>query len=37
LYVGIALIGMVLWALINPEKTVDDQEVKSPGLEDAGV
>ncbi len=25
-YVGIALIGMVLWALINPEKTVDDQE-----------
>jgi ACS family glucarate transporter-like MFS transporter len=25
-YVAIALIGMVLWALINPEKTVDDQQ-----------
>ena len=25
-YVAIALIGMVLWASINPEKTVDDQE-----------
>jgi MFS transporter, ACS family, glucarate transporter len=25
-YVAIALIGMVLWALINPEKTVDDQK-----------
>lgn len=25
LYVVIALVGMVLWALINPEKTVDDQ------------
>jgi MFS transporter, ACS family, glucarate transporter len=24
-YVGIALIAMVLWALVNPEKTVDDQ------------
>jgi MFS transporter, ACS family, glucarate transporter len=24
LYVGVALLGMVLWALINPEKTVDD-------------
>ena len=26
LYVVIALFGMVLWALINPEKTVDDKE-----------
>ncbi len=26
LYVVIALFGMVLWALINPEKTVDDME-----------
>jgi len=25
-YVAIAVIGMVLWARINPEKTVDDQE-----------
>ena len=25
-YVAIALFGMVLWALINPEKTVDDQK-----------
>jgi ACS family glucarate transporter-like MFS transporter len=27
LYVGIALAGMILWALINPEKTVDDKEI----------
>ena len=31
LYVAIALLGMVLWALINPEKTVDDQELKQAG------
>jgi MFS transporter, ACS family, glucarate transporter len=36
-YVGIALIGMVLWALINPEKTVDDQEPsRRGGLEPGG-
>jgi MFS transporter, ACS family, glucarate transporter len=29
LYVGIALFGMILWALINPEKTVDDKETTS--------
>ena len=29
LYVVIALFGMVLWALINPEKTVDDKETTS--------
>jgi MFS transporter, ACS family, glucarate transporter len=33
LYVVIALIGMVLWALINPEKTVDNQETKPAGLD----
>ena len=27
LYVVIALFGMVLWALINPEKTVDNQKI----------
>ena len=26
-YVAIALIGMILWSLINPEKTVERQEV----------
>ena len=26
LYVVIAVIGMIFWSLINPEKTVDDQE-----------
>jgi hypothetical protein len=36
LYVGIALIGMVLWALINPEKTVDDHERDSDLRADAG-
>ena len=33
LYVVVALIGMVLWALINPEKTVDNNSAKSAGLE----
>jgi MFS transporter, ACS family, glucarate transporter len=32
LYVGIALVGMVFWALINPEKTVDDQRPTDEGL-----
>ncbi len=27
-YVAVALIGMVLWSLINPEKTVDSQKAK---------
>jgi MFS transporter, ACS family, glucarate transporter len=35
LYAVIALFGMVLWALINPEKTVDDQETGALG--DAGA
>jgi MFS family permease len=30
-YVVIALIGMIFWALINPEKTVDDQEPRRSG------
>ncbi len=25
-YVGIALIGMILWSLINPEKSVEAQK-----------
>jgi MFS transporter, ACS family, glucarate transporter len=37
LYVVIALCGMVLWALINPEKTVDNQAVKPTGLDDFSV
>ena len=36
IYVAIALIGMVLWALINPEKTVDSQKPKPTGS-DAGL
>ena len=34
LYVVIALVGMVLWALINPEKTVDDKVPKGAGVDD---
>jgi MFS transporter, ACS family, glucarate transporter len=33
LYVLIALIGMVLWALVNPEKTVDDTAPRSAGVD----
>ena len=33
LYVAIALFGMVLWALINPEKTVDNQKSKPTALD----
>jgi MFS transporter, ACS family, glucarate transporter len=36
LYVAIALFGMVLWALINPEKTVDDQEIRPDAPGDVG-
>lgn len=36
IYVLIALIGMILWALVNPEKTVDNQKAKPVGL-DAGL
>jgi MFS family permease len=32
LYVVIALIGMILWSLINPEKTIDHQDPKPAGL-----
>jgi MFS transporter, ACS family, glucarate transporter len=28
-YVVIALLGMILWALTNPEKTVDDEKIKT--------
>jgi MFS family permease len=34
LYVGIALVGMVLWALINPERTVDDDQNTIPATDD---
>ena len=37
LYVVIALVGMVFWALINPEKTVDDQKAQPNLLEDASA
>jgi hypothetical protein len=33
----IALFGMVLWALINPEKTVDNQETKPTSLDNVGA
>jgi sugar phosphate permease len=31
IYVAIAMIGMILWSLINPEKTVDSPETKTAG------
>ncbi len=34
IYVAIALLGMVLWALVNPEKTVDDEVEKHTGLDE---
>ena len=34
LYVAIALIGMILWLLINPEKTVDHSSAKLAGRDD---
>jgi MFS transporter, ACS family, glucarate transporter len=37
LYVVIALFGMVLWALINPENTVDNQETKPTSLDNVGA
>ncbi len=33
LYVAIALLGMILWALVNPEKTVDNQEKKTANVD----
>ena len=33
-YVAVALVGMVLWSLINPEKTVDSKHVKPAGFAD---
>jgi MFS transporter, ACS family, glucarate transporter len=33
IYVAIALIGLTLWALVNPEKTVDSQKPKPAGLD----
>jgi MFS family permease len=33
IYVLIALIGMILWALTNPEKTVDNQKAKPVGVD----
>ena len=37
LYVVIALVGMVLWAPINPEKTVDDHDLGPTALDGAAV
>jgi MFS transporter, ACS family, glucarate transporter len=37
LYAVIALFGMILWALINPEKAVDDQEIRPDAPGDAGA
>jgi MFS transporter, ACS family, glucarate transporter len=37
IYVVIALVGMVLWASINPEKTVDNQGVRPNGLDGVGA
>ena len=34
IYVAIALLGMVLWALVNPDKTVDDEVEKHTGLDE---
>jgi MFS transporter, ACS family, glucarate transporter len=34
LYVVVALFGMVLWTLVNPEKTVDDKPAKPAILDD---
>jgi MFS family permease len=36
-YVVVAMVGMVLWSLVNPEKTVDSQEAKRSGLDADGV
>ncbi len=33
LYVAIALFGMIFWRLVNPEKTVDNQEKKTANLD----
>jgi MFS family permease len=31
LYIGIPLVGMTIWCFVNPEKCVDDVEVKRAG------
>jgi MFS family permease len=36
-YVVVALVGLILWSLVNPEKTVEDQKPKPAGLEAAGA
>jgi MFS family permease len=36
-YVVVALVGMTLWSLVNPEKTVEDQKAKPAGLDAAGA
>jgi MFS family permease len=37
LFVAIAMLGMILWALINPEKTVDDELAKPDDVDLAGM
>jgi hypothetical protein len=32
-YVVVALIGLIRWSLVNPEKTVEDQKPKPAGLD----
>jgi MFS family permease len=36
-YVVVALIGLTLWSLVNPEKTVEDSAAKPTGLDTAGA
>ncbi len=36
-YVVVALIGLILWSLVNPEKTVEDPEAKPARLDAAGA
>ena len=37
IYVVVSLIGMILWSLVDPEKTVDNQETKPAGLDAASA
>jgi MFS family permease len=36
-YLGVAIIGMVCWSLVDPEKTVDSEPRKLPGRDASGV
>jgi MFS transporter, ACS family, glucarate transporter len=37
IYVVVALVGLIFWSLVNPEKTVEDQQPKAAGLDAAGA